>query len=675
MTFPNDRPRDSGNIPLWAISTWIYKDYPGAASDELCSDGSAPTSPGVCQNGSAPIFNQTAWLNSVQSAITAYNKAQISPSSQISQIYPYASDLELPWVAPSYAGNGVSPEPLFATPPVTTVCPNKDGQPLASPALCYNRLSVPPSTYWDLSDPTLPTCSYGLSFVETTINNALPPALPAPQPGPPVNPPAANQAKDTTPVPPSLTIPNLNISEMAIIIDGRIDNGYLQGLNEFLTPTDAQNLAKLIVNGGYSQIPLVLNPNWTTKSQPSVPKKILGNSNFQVGVGTFGPLSSNKYSPTINGIQLDLEPFDSTNPNQVAFYKEIGSLLAANGQYYSIFTFPKAMTEATASVLNSSNNGYMIVALYDLLDMASIPLVCTADYTFTGAPCDTSAAPPPVVASGDATSAIYDTTVPHSLAGYYNAVLLTVMQTIAKAAQTGIKYKFGIPVSASVHEFEGWGQYVCQFNDYEDVKPINGFCRMYNGLPMNINSGNPTQLGYIQMALKAISDGIGKMKDTFTSNASLFRGIDLYAFSYRTIWSPQNPVVDYDTGNVFYGNTPVYVPASDDGYSQGSQVNAPYIYSLPGYPTYSQTDYANSQNILNYLATYGIDPRPATCGTGSCLPNQCCNGSCCPIGTVCIGSGTCCSRSYICGTGTEAICCNAEKPVCTNGTCIAEVTT
>lgn len=638
--------RDNGCIPNWSIGTWIYKDYPGAASDALCSDGSTPTSPGVCANGSAPIFNQTAWLTSVQTAITAYNQAQISPTSKITQTYPYATDLELPWVAPSYAGNGTNPEPLFGAPPVNQACPATQ---------CFNQEPVAPTTLWSHSDPTLPTCQYGISFVSTT-NNSIPPIG-----TPPTNPPIPSQAGNTTPVPPSLTIPNLNIAEMAVIIDGRIDNGYLQGLNESLTPAQAANLAQLIVNGGYSQIPLGPKPG-----------KALQNSNFQVGVGIFGPkVTANKYQPTVNGIQLDLEPFDSTNPNQVAFYKEIGSLLAANGQYYSIFTFPKAMTAATAAVLNNSHNGYMIVALYDLLDMKTIPAVCNADYTFTGAPCDTSAAPPPVVATGDATTAIYDTTVPHSLAGYYNSVLLTVKQTIAKAAITGIKYKFGIPVSASVHEFEGWGQYVCQFNDFEQVKPINGFCRMYNGLPMNINSGSPTQLGYIQMAIKAMQDGISQMGVTYTANSSLFRGIDLYAFSYRTIWSPQNPIVDYVTGNVFYGNTPVYAPANSDGYSAGSKVNPPYIYSVPGSPTYSATDYTNTQNILNWLATYGVDPRPATCGAGKCLPNQCntTTSTCCPGGSLFVGSpGTCCASNNICGTGTAATCCTSGKK-CVAGSC------
>jgi hypothetical protein len=655
MSCPSDQSRDSGCIPLWSNSTWIYKDYPGAATDALNKQ-----------------YDETAWLNLVATAINSYNSKQTNPTSQITQIYPYASDLELPWVSQSYAGNGTPGEPLFSSPPInpaqaTDCITNQD---------CFNQV-VPPATYWDLSDPTKPCNQYGFFFVETNSNNST---------NGTTSPVVPSQSGNTTAIPSTLTMLQKgnnqslkNITENAIIIDGRIDNGYLQGLNEFLTQTEAVNLANLIVNGGYSQTQckcfqdfsalckctsmndtscggcflasdkntpatcapspaIITSQNWAVQTD----KK---QTTFQVGVGVFGPNSFNKYNPTINGIQLDLEPFDSTQPNQIAFYNQIATNLKATSQYWSIFAFPKGMTQITADLLNGTNistsnpkpsggnNGYMIVSLYDLVDMKNgIPAACDSDYTFTSGICDTSAAPPPVSATGDATTATYDPSVPHSALGYYNAALLTVKQTIAKAKLYGIKYKFAIPVSSSVHEFENWGQYICQFNDFVQIKPINAFCRMYNGLPLNPDSGNPSQINYLQQSLRAIYDGITQMNKLEEYDSTLFRGIDLYAFSSRTIWSPQNPVLDYDTGNVFYGNTSSYVPATDDGYTQGSLVNPAYVYTTPAYPDFgTKADgTADPNTILGWLSTVTLDVRP--CGTNG--------GAYCPGGQTCT-NGVC----------------------------------
>lgn len=578
---PNDGiTRDSGCIPTWSISTWVYKDYPGAAMDE--------------QNG---VFNQTNWLNDISTAITTYNKNQKSTTSQITQTYPYATDLELPWVSSSYAGNNTPTGADLNSPPL----PTTNG----------------PTTFWSLSDPTKTTCEYGFSFVSTTSSNTNTfPTIPS------------QSANMTTAPPSSLTTMSAIVPQMAIIIDGRIDNGYMQGFNEYLSISnnDPQNLASLIVNGGYSQ-----NKNTTI---------------YQVGVGIFSPTSSNPYKPVIHGIQLDLEPFDSSNPNQQAFYNKIGDLLSKTNQYYSIFTFPKAMNQMTADLLNGTTNGkppatgsarengYMIVPLYDLIDMKNgIPDVCALDYTNVTSVCDTSAAPPPASATGDATTLTYDPNVPHSLVGYYNSVLLTVKQTIALSKKYNIKYKFGIPMTSSVHEFENWGQYVCQFNDFIKAKPINGFCRMYNGLPLNPNSGSPSQINYLEQALRAIYDGITQMNSEYEN--TLFIGIDLYSFGFRTIWSPQNPIIDYTTGNTFYGNTPVYVPADANGYPRGSLVNPPYVYTLPAFPhLYDDSGNVTLTNaILGWLSTVTLDVRPCGTTNGTYCPGEgqtCTNGACVP---------------------------------------------
>ncbi len=616
MTCPiNDgTDRDSGCIPNWSISTWVYKDYPGAAMDE--------------QNG---IFNQDSWLSDVSAAIQKYNTNQASPTSRISQTYPYATDLELPWVSSSYAGNNIPNESttsvltkldLIET-QVLDILKSKPAPPGSDPLPILSSPPIPtndaggPATFWSLSDPTKTTCEYGFNFVGTTSSNTNTfPTIPE------------QTAGVTTAPPTSLTKMSSLIPQTAIVIDGRIDNGYLQGFNEYLSISnnDPQNLASLIVNGGYSQ-----------NKAASI---------YQVGVGVFSPTSTNPYKPVIHGIQLDLEPFNSSNANQQAFYNKIGDLLSETNQYYSIFTFPKAMNQMTADLLNGTTNGnppsagnprkngYMIVPLYDLLDMKNgIPDVCMQDYTNATSICDTSAAPPPASATGDATTLTYDPNVPHSLVGYYNAALLTVKQTIALSKKYDIKYKFGIPMTSSVHEFENWGQYICQFNDFIKAKPINGFCRMYNGLPLNPNSGNPSQIGYLQQALRAIYDGINGMISDPNSpyDSTLFKGIDLYSFGFRTIWSPQNPIIDYNTGNTFYGNTSVYVPSDADGYPRGSLLNPPYVYTVPAFP-HLYDDSGNvtlTNSILGWLSTVTLDVRP--CGTTG--------------GTYCPGSGQTCSNN------------------------------
>ncbi len=626
-------------VPKWTISTWIYTNYPGSAVDS-----------------SIGVFNFNNWTSTVDSIITNYNDAQIQPSSKITQIYPYASDMELPWVSQTFRNNGI---PLGANPGLlpgdtdiitqgqfydAIISPYSDTVTVGCNIIEYFCPSTPQTcpitdSSCDVKCPC-PTVYWSQS-------NFSPPSLP--QIPPSTSGPVYSEYGFSLKNPPFTPI--TGITQQAVVIDGRIDNGYLQGFNDFMTISQAQDMARLIVYGGTSQ------------------------GNTTKGISDFPPLdvNGNPSDSGIMGIQLDFEPFDSTNPNQSAFYTSIGSLLAITKQYYSIFTFPKAMTTTTATILNSSNNGCMIVPLYDLVDMQNgIPEVCNSDYTFTNAPCDTSATPPPLSATGDATTAVYSLDVPHSLIGYYNAALLTVKQSIAKASITGIKYKFAIPLSSSAHEFEQWGVYSCLFNDFIAPIPNNAYCRMYNGLPINANNGIITQLGYVQMAIKAMQDGIAQMGEIFSNNIGLFRGVDLYAFSYRTVWTPQNPVVDWMTGNIFYGNTPVYVPADENGVVQGSSLNVPYIYSTPAYPTFNETDFTNTQNVLNWLATYGIDPRPQTCGSGTeiCLPSECnlSTNTCCLSGKIVVGSGTCCSSPNICGTGSLATCCEAGEK-CVAGSC------
>jgi hypothetical protein len=529
-----------GPIPDWAISTWIYSEYPGIVSDT-----------------NSGIYSDTSWFNTVNNLIQNYNGSTKFVNSQVNQIYAYASDAELPWSS------------------LTTT-------------------AISASSWSDYSQ-------YGFFFAP--LENGSP-SLPA----------SLNCQQ---------AINNTTNPQTGVIVDGRIDNGYLQGFNEIITSDDVTCLADIIVEGKNASC--CTGVKWPCSNV--------------TGVGAFGPINSSYQNIIIHGVQIDFEPFNSAITNQQTFYNELGSKLAYYGQWFSLFLYPKAFNQATADLLNGTqngqppsgatagrNNGYGIVALYDLVDMKDgINPICDADYTKTDGVCDVSGTPAPVIANGDATSAIYDPTVPHSLVGYYNSALLAVKQTIQLSQTYKIRYKFGIPASSSVHEFENWGIYSCKFDQAGAGEPNNAFCSSYNTIPMNPESGSPSQLEYVQQVIRAINDGISQMGSTF--DPQYFRGIDLYSFGFKTIWTPQNPVKDANIKNIFYGNTPVFVPGSSDGTSfLPEQLNVPYVYTTPSYPNFRKIQSTSGETVdlntvLGWLSTQVLDPRPctqSTCTMGVC---------------------------------------------------------
>ena len=458
-----------------ATGTWLYGGYPGSGNDGN--------------------FDVSTWLKTAVNTINFYN-SNGSNKLPITQVYAYASDMELPWTA-----QGTSP------------------------------------TYWDK------TANYGYYFLDSSA--PIPPQL--------------VQAAEIT-----------KITDLNIIIDGRIDNNYLQGFNDQITLTDANNFATLVVSGGTSQ------------------------GSIQPGVASYGPnQKSNK--PVIKGVQFDLEPFDSNSLNQLEFYHKAGNLLGSAGQYYSIFIFPRSMTQATADMLNGSstytfsdstsdqvrNNGYVIISLYDMIDMTDDNLkTCQSPANLntsginTSGICDVGSAPLPITTTtGDKTGMVISTSVPHSLPGYYNAALLAVQQTIALAKKYNISYKFAIPGSASVHEFEDWGTYACKFTT---KYPSDASCTETS---MTTSSKN-TQLDYIKKAIKAIQAGFNGKTDP------LFLGIDVYAFAFKQVWSPQMPTADWNS-NYYYGNTCTFVTDAND-------INPAYIYTEPSNP---------NSDVLNYLSS------------------------------------------------------------------------
>jgi hypothetical protein len=145
--------------------------------------------------------------------------------------------------------------------------------------------------------------------------------------------------------------------------------------------------------------------------------------------------------PLVDGIQFDLEPFDVTSKNgQYHFYLQLAKNFAGEhagspsadpygcvddahprGRFFSVFTFAASIRPGTASagnvqdILNTYRNGYFMDSLYDLSD----------------APAGTL----------------------NGIADYRTAVQREATQTKQWANRLHLKYGFGIPASASAHEF------------------------------------------------------------------------------------------------------------------------------------------------------------------------------------------------------------------------------
>jgi hypothetical protein len=145
--------------------------------------------------------------------------------------------------------------------------------------------------------------------------------------------------------------------------------------------------------------------------------------------------------PHVDGIQFDLEPFDvSTENGQYYFYRQLAKDFAGehagsatpdpygcvdaahpDGRFFSVFTFAASIrpgSESAANVqrmLNRYGNGYLMDSLYDL-----------------------SAAPAGTL---------------NGIATYRSAVRREATDGRRWADRLRIKYGYGIPASASAHEF------------------------------------------------------------------------------------------------------------------------------------------------------------------------------------------------------------------------------
>lgn len=182
------------------------------------------------------------------------------------------------------------------------------------------------------------------------------------------------------------------------IIDGRTDaNGYMQGFNQ-LSPELAAGFADKVASQVCSD-------------------------------------------PHVDGIQFDIEPFDVTSKNgQYYFYMQIARDFAGKhsgdpmsdpygcvdathprGRFFSVFTFADSVKPGTASAanvqdfMNAYGNGYFIDSLYDL----------------SSAPAGTL----------------------NGIANYETVVHQEATNMKRWADRLHIKYAYGIPASASAHEF------------------------------------------------------------------------------------------------------------------------------------------------------------------------------------------------------------------------------
>jgi hypothetical protein len=448
-------------------------------------------------------FNEDNWLSLVQQVIQGYNNnCSENPKSEINLLYLYASDLELPWSS--------------------TITPG-----LSNP---YNN-SKNYQFYLTHKDAT--------TNKDTISSKALQQAM--------------NFTKKTD-------------TQICVIIDGRINNGYLQNFNDskIFSNDNAKTLADIVLNG----------------------------ANGSLGISNFAQSSTN--FPRINGVHFDIEPFDSTEPNQVAFYTEIGTKLAQNNQYFSIFSFPNNINQTTANMLR--DNGYLIIPLYDLLDMKDTPTECSGTpETGSYKKCITSDSKYPMDASGfkiveknkvNQLINTYNSDVPHSLDGYSNAAQATVSQTIAFANQYKIKYKFALPATASAHEFETWSDLLFNFKPQKNSsnKPTTQFATTNSGPTIRKNANNVPQINYLTKALIAIQNGISSSQQNKNFDPSLFLGLDIYGFSFKSLWTPYPLIEDQTTGIVYAG-----------GYYVDNQrnINPQYIYNTEVYNWNADTYYVN----------------------------------------------------------------------------------
>lgn len=221
--------------------------------------------------------------------------------------------------------------------------------------------------------------------------------------------------------------------------------------------------------------------------------------------------------PMIDGVQFDIEPFDVSSQNgQYWFYHRIAGNFAGGvpagggepavdcktadhprGRFFSVFAATRHLRLGTPSALHvqqimtEHNNGYFIAPLYDL-----------------------GAEP-----SGHATP----------VEQYHKQVRSQVSQLKRWAGELGIKYKFGIPAAASVHEYAQCSGESCA----------------------NADQAPASQLAYVKVALSAIEQSGVRRDPLYLGNAvwAWSRGIAHGGAHFKPD-SPPEDVLSYMAGNL-----------------------------------------------------------------------------------------------------------------------------
>lgn len=186
----------------------------------------------------------------------------------------------------------------------------------------------------------------------------------------------------------------------------------------------------------------------------------------------------------VSGVQFDLEPFDINQPGQAFFFAQIAKNFAGKnnpgpggsdplhcvdrahpqGRFFSVFTFSGRVNQKLADIFNLYGNGYVIDSLYDL-----------------------GGNPGGVVTP---------------VSKYKTLVTNEVKNMMAVTKKFNVKYQFGIPASASVHEFES----------------VNG------------NSTGFKQLDYVKAAIDAINAQNARQDKNFL-------GVNIWGWNQRMFWS------------------------------------------------------------------------------------------------------------------------------------------
>ena len=162
-----------------------------------------------------------------------------------------------------------------------------------------------------------------------------------------------------------------------------------------------------------------------------------------------------------------------------------------DGRFFSVFTYANKVNQTLATLFNQYHNGYVIDALYDLQDP----------------------------------NAEYAGVVSTKPDLYKTFAAAEISSMINKAKNYHVKFQFGIPVAASVHEFEY----------YENVDPKTHLADDVKHYPAH-RDGSTNHVAQDDY-LKALQTVFTNLRVDLENNPD-YIGIDLWNFSNFVPWEP-----------------------------------------------------------------------------------------------------------------------------------------